>query len=230
MPLRSVSDNTQTRSALSATSPRTQFSEEQIERKISSLLSEYLVCRDIGEAMLCISDINDRRPTAWSQELLYAKLVKEIVNATLEKNDKQQVQCQRLIELLWSKKVIGTSEIIDGMSEIVGFLEDLAIDVPMAPKHFASMLASLLQCQALNCKAVCELVVPSFSSLPPLHEALQELASSAHWEVMPGGGGDKVLVLLQDAGLQRSQYTILHRTVRLVDVKVLFPELATNGF
>lgn len=213
-------------------SPRKAYSEEQIEHQISDLLSEFLMCHDVGEAMQCVQDLQDRRPETWTREMMHSKVVKEVVAATLEKRDKEREQCHALVQILWVKKTISSQEILDGMGEIMSFLEDLALDVPRAPKHFADILALLLQCDALQVKEVCDLVVPTFEDVAvlPLDVALHSLSVAGDWEVT--SGQDKVEILLTEAGLKRTPKSVLHSALRQVDANVLFgkyPSKLPNG-
>eukprot|EP00252_Welwitschia_mirabilis_P019159 TRINITY_DN436_c0_g1_i1.p1 TRINITY_DN436_c0_g1~~TRINITY_DN436_c0_g1_i1.p1 ORF type:complete len:802 (-),score=177.60 TRINITY_DN436_c0_g1_i1:209-2614(-) len=107
-----------------------------IERKSKSLLDEYFSTLILEEAQLCIQELKspDYHP----------KFVRQAIVSSMEKGDKYVGHMRKLLEYLYRGKTLSESDIRDGMMLLSDELDDLAIDIPMAPKHIGGTIGNLI--------------------------------------------------------------------------------------
>ncbi|KAH7428597.1 hypothetical protein KP509_09G008000 [Ceratopteris richardii] len=107
-----------------------------LERKADSLIKEFLSVVDFHEAQLCVEELSDKN--------FYPQFVQMCINALFTAKDRERDQLGKLLIYLWSKKVLSTQDISSGIAMVVDELEDLAVDVPYAPKYVGSLLGKLI--------------------------------------------------------------------------------------
>jgi translation initiation factor 4G len=98
------------------------LSDDQMEKKIQLLMEEYYNIRDVNEAMACVKDLHS--PDKHNLVVYHA------VNGSLEKNEKDRELVARLLKKMLHEKLITTEDYFKGMSEIIEFADDMAIDIP----------------------------------------------------------------------------------------------------
>ena len=107
---------------------------EELEKRTKSLLTEYVSSADVGEALLCVKELN-------SPEFM-PKVVELIISNLLD--NAKPTERKLLIKLLVAlKKDMSESDLAKGLRSHTDMLEDLAIDVPLAPQLLAEAVAAV---------------------------------------------------------------------------------------
>ena len=118
------------------------YSPEQLEKKIASFIDEYAVVGDVGEALLCVADLVSRAEDGEATKGEIAKsLVDHVVNASTSKSADL---VGTLFAELFARGGFTTSVIEQAVGDVVAVLDDVAIDVPMAPKLLAVVVARIV--------------------------------------------------------------------------------------
>ena len=111
---------------------------EELEKRTKSLLTEYMSSSDIGEALLCIKELG----------CSVAQLPKviELVIATLLDNVKANEKdlLLKLLVALRTRNAVSETALVDGLKAHTATLEDLAIDVPLAPQLIGEAVAACI--------------------------------------------------------------------------------------
>ena len=124
------------------------YDAETVEEKITSLITGYMELADVGEAVLCIKDIQQKSidsPGAIST--LAAKLVLHVIYSAKQKSR------DLVIKLLVASNQdcgVDASVIATAFSRPIGMLDYLVIDIPMARKLLGVMVAQLIIEGVLN--------------------------------------------------------------------------------
>ena len=123
------------------------YTEEQVEQKIKSFIDEYATVGDVSEALLCVADLVARTPDGEATKGEIAKsLVDYVVNVSTAK------AAELVGELLAACNARGgfsTSTIEAAVGDVVAMMDDIAIDVPMAPKLMAKVVAAVVNANAV---------------------------------------------------------------------------------
>ena len=118
------------------------YSAEQAEKKIASFIDEYAVVGDVGEALLCVADLVARAEDGDATKDAIAKaLVDYVVNTSTAK---AADLVGKLFAELFARGGFATSVIEQAVGDVVAMLDDVAIDVPMAPKLLAVVVARVV--------------------------------------------------------------------------------------
>ena len=110
---------------------------EELEKRTKSLLTEYVSSADVGEALLCVKELN-------SVEFM-PKVVELIISSLLD--NAKPAEKDLLVNLLVSLKTrnaISESDLATGLHAHTDLLEDLAIDVPLAPQLIGEAVAACI--------------------------------------------------------------------------------------
>ena len=101
---------------------------EELEKRTKSTLVEYMSSADIAEAMLCIKEFNcDEGQAAKVVELVIAQLLDNV-----KENEKNLLL--ELLVALRTREAVSADALLNGLKAHTATLEDLAIDVPLAPQ------------------------------------------------------------------------------------------------
>ncbi|KAM5559280.1 hypothetical protein ABKV19_020765 [Rosa sericea] len=119
---------------------------DELRKKTVSLLEEYFSVRILDEALLCVEEL---RSPAYRPEV-----VKEAISLALEKSTSCVEPLFKLLEHLFSKKVITASDIRSGCLLYASLLSDIGIDYPKAPSYFGEVMGKLILVGALDFKVV----------------------------------------------------------------------------
>ncbi|KAL8488641.1 hypothetical protein ACS0TY_024801 [Phlomoides rotata] len=130
--------------------PRAKSNPEELKRKTVSLLEEYFSVRLLDEALQCVEEL---KSAAYHPEV-----VKEAISLGLEKSPPCVEPVAKLLEYLFTKKVVGSKDIAQGFLVYAALLEDLAIDLPKAPSNFGEIIGKLVLAGGLDFKAVREIL------------------------------------------------------------------------
>ena len=123
------------------------YDAEQVEQKINSFIDEYATVGDISEALLCIADLIARTPDKEETKNAIAKaLVDYVVNVS---NAKIADAVGKLLAACFTSGGFDTSTLEMSIGDVVSMLDDVAIDVPMAPKLLAKVVAKVVAANAV---------------------------------------------------------------------------------
>mmetsp|Transcript_18041 Transcript_18041/g.42507 ORF Transcript_18041/g.42507 Transcript_18041/m.42507 type:complete len:948 (+) Transcript_18041:91-2934(+) len=103
------------------------------KRRVRSLLTEYLLNPDLSEAILSVRELEGVPPAA---------LVEAAIASCIQKQQDTAPMIQFLAKLV-EEQLVTESDIHGGMYLILGLLEDISLDAPLAPKHCATVAGSL---------------------------------------------------------------------------------------
>lgn len=118
------------------------LSSAALEKKSDSLLKEYFSVGDLNEAKLCVEELQNKD--------FHPQLVQMAVLMLLEAHERQRDLVGKLLEFLWSKKVMSTSEITSGIAMVAEQLEDLVYDAPLAPMLVGNLVGKLLLSEVVS--------------------------------------------------------------------------------
>lgn len=130
--------------------PAAKLKLDELRKKTVSLLEEYFSVRLLDEALLCVEEL---RSPAYHPEF-----VKEAIFLALEKSTSCVESLVKLLEHLFSKKVLTASDIRTGCLLYASLLSDIGIDLPKAPSYFGEVIAKLILVGALDFKVVKEVL------------------------------------------------------------------------
>ena len=135
------------------------LSSEEVEEQCMKLFEEYKVAADLNEALLCVKDIQERSPDASAAGLLVCTLaIQQVIDESAERLAEQMA---KLLVHLCSSGVVEQEVLLASLLKQLEQLDDVAIDVPMAPKLLGLMLASVLSAHSLDAthlRTACEAV------------------------------------------------------------------------
>jgi hypothetical protein len=128
--------------------PVAKLKEEELPEQCAKLFEEYKSAADLKEALLCVEDIKKRAPdAAAAMELLCVLTVQNVVDDSTERGAEQMT---KLLAYLAEHKAISAEPLTVGLGKQLAQLDDLAIDVPMAPKLLGMVLGGLIAAKALE--------------------------------------------------------------------------------
>lgn len=114
------------------------LSDEYLRKKSESAIIEYFSAQDLKEAALCVEDI--RSPS------FHSTMVSIWILISLEKTDIERKLLVTLLTSLYKAEpsLLEQDQIVRGFEMVLESLEDLAIDVPKAPRLLAGMMGDLV--------------------------------------------------------------------------------------
>ncbi|KAI5077114.1 hypothetical protein GOP47_0006938 [Adiantum capillus-veneris] len=157
-----------------------------LERKSDSLLKEFLSVGDLNEAKLCVEELENKE--------FYPQFVQMAIMALLEAQDRQRDLVGTLLEFLWSKEVLSTKDIASGIGMVAEQLDDLAFDVPLAPKHLGALVGKLLVSEVVNAGSLHDVLL-KLEEAPHHRKSVLEAAKGA---VHSGPNAERILVDLRE--------------------------------
>ena len=122
--------------------PAPRLSEAEVEEQIGKLFAEYQVGTDVGEALLCVRDIQARAPDAGGATARVCARAVELVIG--ESSERLAEAAAKLLAHLASTGAAPVTAVEAALAAQLGSLEDTALDVPMAPKLMGILVAGLL--------------------------------------------------------------------------------------
>lgn len=121
--------------------PGGNFDAEKVEEKTKSLITEYMQVCDIKEAVLCVKEIVAGAKNAQALAVMTKHVVAHVVDVSTEKAT--QLLTKLLIACV-KECGVDSAVVQSDLDEQIEALEDIAIDVPMAPKLLGGMLAQMV--------------------------------------------------------------------------------------
>ncbi|UPQ98671.1 translation initiation factor eIF-4F [Chloropicon primus] len=138
LPTRTKEEDTKKEEESTSSSKAPPSTPEELEKRTKSTLNEYMISADIGEAMLCIKELNcDEGQSAKVVELVIAQLLDNV------KSTEKDLLLQLLVALR-TRSAVSAEALIAGLKAHTANLEDLAIDVPLAPQLIGEAIAACI--------------------------------------------------------------------------------------
>jgi len=113
--------------------PAEKLTPEKLEEKAKSLLNEYISVFDIGEAIVCIKELNAPEFMARMVELVFSSLY----DCTREKEHAALVD---LLVSMCKRGACTKDDLVAGLKVQTDQIEDLRLDIPLAPKLIGMFL------------------------------------------------------------------------------------------
>ncbi|KAF5725884.1 eukaryotic translation initiation factor isoform 4G-1 isoform X1 [Tripterygium wilfordii] len=123
---------------------------DELRRKTVALLEEYFSVRILDEAFQCVEEL---KTPAYHPEV-----VKEAISLGLEKSPPCIELVGKLMEYLFTKRVLTARDIETGCLLYASMLDDVGIDLPKAPNNFGEIIGELILAEALDFKVVTEVL------------------------------------------------------------------------
>ncbi|KAM7400638.1 hypothetical protein PAMA_005028 [Pampus argenteus] len=116
--------------------PKPAMTEEEVDKKSSAIIEEYLHINDLKEALQCVAELN-------SASLLYV-FVRNGVESTLERSTIAREHMGLLLHQLIKAGTLSTEQYYKGLEEILEAAEDMAIDIPHIWLYLAELITPML--------------------------------------------------------------------------------------
>ncbi|KAG1679450.1 hypothetical protein FOA52_007742 [Chlamydomonas sp. UWO 241] len=170
-------------------------SEDELKRKTESLLAEFLQTLDAKEALVCFGEL------AAPADFL-PKLVEAVLEAMLNSiKDKEAPALEGLLVAMHAGEVVSPSDVEIALRTYCGQLEDLALDVPKAPKLLGSAFGAAVVGGALGLDAMQRLLEGDSGV-----ESKREFAAEAFKKVLASAGADGLKAQCAAAGVAAGAY------------------------
>uniref|UniRef100_A0AAY4E7V9 Uncharacterized protein n=1 Tax=Denticeps clupeoides TaxID=299321 RepID=A0AAY4E7V9_9TELE len=170
------------------------LSEEELERKSTAIIEEYLHINDLKEALQCVSEMN-------SMPLLHV-FVRTAVESTLERSTITREHMGILLQHLIMTGTMPTEQYYKGLQEILEVAEDMAIDIPHIWRYLAEIISPMLHEGGIPMGQLFREVA---KTLMPLGKAGVLLAEIFHL-LCQGMSHKKVCAMWTDAGLSWREF------------------------
>eukprot|EP00249_Psilotum_nudum_P023072 c28740_g1_i3 orf=193-2736(+) len=131
--------------------PVRHHSSAELLKKSESLLKEYLSIADLNEAMLCVQELQSPE--------YHPEFVQLTISMGIEMQDRHRELISKLLEFLYLKEAVSERDIRTGALLVGEQLDDLVIDIPMAPEHFGELVGRLLGIGVLDSRCLREILV-----------------------------------------------------------------------
>ncbi|XP_033492671.2 eukaryotic translation initiation factor 4 gamma 1a isoform X3 [Epinephelus lanceolatus] len=112
------------------------LSEEELEKKSSAIIEEYLHINDLKEALQCVTELN-------SASLLYV-FVRNGVESTLERSTIAREHMGLLLHQLIKAGILPPQQYYKGLEETLEAADDTAIDIPHIWLYLAELITPVL--------------------------------------------------------------------------------------
>ena len=118
------------------------YTAEQVQQKIASLIDEYSTVGDVNEALMCVADVVARSSDA---DAARDAVAKALVNFVIDTSTPKAASAVgKLLAALHNRGGFATAVVERAVGDVVAALDDVAIDVPMAPKLMAAVVAAVV--------------------------------------------------------------------------------------
>ncbi|XP_075330157.1 eukaryotic translation initiation factor 4 gamma 1 isoform X6 [Odontesthes bonariensis] len=112
------------------------LTEEEIEKKSTAIIEEYLHINDMKEALQCVQEMN-------STQLLFV-FVRNGLESTLERSTIAREHMGLLLHQLIKTGILPTQQYYKGLQEILEVAEDMEIDIPHIFLYLAELITPML--------------------------------------------------------------------------------------
>uniref|UniRef100_A0A667ZR35 Eukaryotic translation initiation factor 4 gamma 1 n=1 Tax=Myripristis murdjan TaxID=586833 RepID=A0A667ZR35_9TELE len=112
------------------------LTEEELDKKSTAIIEEYLHINDMKEALQCVQEMN-------STQLLFV-FVRQGLESTLERSTIAREHMGLLLHQLIKTGTLPTQQYYKGLQEILEVAEDMAIDIPHIWLYLAELITPML--------------------------------------------------------------------------------------
>ncbi|XP_042269550.1 eukaryotic translation initiation factor 4 gamma 1-like isoform X5 [Thunnus thynnus] len=112
------------------------LTEEELDKKSTAIIEEYLHINDMKEALQCVQEVN-------STQLLFV-FVRNGLESTLERSTIAREHMGLLLHQLIKTGILPTQQYYKGLQEILEVAEDMAIDIPHIWLYLAELITPML--------------------------------------------------------------------------------------
>ncbi|KAL4332259.1 hypothetical protein GQ457_07G041480 [Hibiscus cannabinus] len=123
---------------------------DDLLRKTRALLEEYFSIKLLDEALQCVEELKS--------PAYHPEVVKEAISMALEKSPPCVEPASKLLEYLFTKKVLTARDIGTGCLLYGALLDDVGIDLPKAPNSFGEIIGKLVLAGGLDFKVLNEIL------------------------------------------------------------------------
>uniref|UniRef100_A0A4W4H8B0 Eukaryotic translation initiation factor 4 gamma, 1a n=1 Tax=Electrophorus electricus TaxID=8005 RepID=A0A4W4H8B0_ELEEL len=109
---------------------------EELEKKSTAIIEEYLHINDLKEALQCVSELNCAT--------LLSVLVRTGIESTLERSSIARQHMGLLLRQLVKVGTLSTPQFYKGLLEVLEVAEDMAIDIPHIWVYLAELITPML--------------------------------------------------------------------------------------
>ena len=106
-----------------------------LNKKSKSLLEEYFNIRDLKEAMLCVQELKCPE--------YHPEFVQQAISLAMEMSERHVELVEQLLEFLFAEKTLSDRDIRTGILFFAEMCDDIAIDIPLAPRLFGELIGKL---------------------------------------------------------------------------------------
>nr|XP_055053589.1 eukaryotic translation initiation factor 4 gamma 1-like [Misgurnus anguillicaudatus] len=119
-----------------AVSTKPALSEEELEKKSTAIIEEYLHINDMKEALQCVTELNCAS--------LLCVFVRTGIESTLERSTIAREHMGLLFHQLLKTQALSTQQYYKGLLEVLEVAEDMAIDIPHIWVYLAELICPVL--------------------------------------------------------------------------------------
>ncbi|XP_029026508.1 eukaryotic translation initiation factor 4 gamma 1-like [Betta splendens] len=112
------------------------LTEEELDKKSTAIIEEYLHINDMKEALQCVQEMN-------STQLLFV-FVRNGLESTLERSTIAREHMGLLLHQLLKTGILPTQQYYKGLQGILEVAEDMAIDIPHIWQYLAELITPML--------------------------------------------------------------------------------------
>jgi len=149
------------------------LSKEEIEKKVGSLLDEYLASNDEEEASLSMKELDcaDR----------HGDVLQMMITHVMEKKEDARTKVDKLLVHLVTAKVIESAGVVGGLTEMMGMVDDISMDVPKFGNYVARSMGLLAAAGSVPPEAVKGVLAP-LERAPLMPKMLAWIIDTIHQE------------------------------------------------
>lgn len=184
---------------------------------VENMVSEYVDIRSMDEVKAHVDSIDEK---FLDVAKVRSTLVDVCVGAMMEKKDKEREAVPLLLVELFKLNKLTTANFVGPLKEVLEFMPDIKVDVPLAEKHLSTLLAHLFHNTSLSVGMLPDTLPALFGADPSkvlgvvksFLSALVEVDAAKGIElykaakpdfavVVPAEDKDKLVALLSELGL-----------------------------
>jgi hypothetical protein len=129
---------------------RAALSEEDLERRIKSMRSDFLTDGgNVDEVLLSWDEISGTRDAG-------SKLVSQNADRIMDCKDSERRAIYKIITILSEKGKLSKDDVRNGLMEAIEFIDSLAMDAPRAYEYLGELLADALRIKMIDIAWLCE--------------------------------------------------------------------------
>ncbi|XP_075893467.1 eukaryotic translation initiation factor 4 gamma 1-like isoform X2 [Nelusetta ayraudi] len=174
--------------------PKPALTEEEVARKSTAIIEEYLHINDLKEASQCVTELN-------SASLLYV-FVRRGVESTLERRTVARERIGLLLYQLVKAGMLPKQQFYKGLAGTLGAAEDTAIDIPHIWLYLAELLNPMLHQGGISMGHLFREIAKPLLPLGKAGKLVVEILKLSCKEMGP----EKVGAMWTEAGLMWSEF------------------------